>query len=93
MDPSRRYPLWYKNVVSLWILFGMAWLALIIKLVLSLLEAPGATCSCKRRCSKGHLKPRSWKQGPGEGPQARSPQPGRHTKGPVAQVVHCGEDS
>ncbi|XP_001173849.4 LOW QUALITY PROTEIN: potassium channel subfamily K member 17 [Pan paniscus] len=29
MNPSQRYPLWYKNVVSLWILFGMAWLALI----------------------------------------------------------------
>nr|XP_004649816.2 potassium channel subfamily K member 17 [Jaculus jaculus] len=41
MDPSRNYPLWYKNVVSLWILFGMAWLALIIKLILSLLETPG----------------------------------------------------
>ncbi|ELW66086.1 Potassium channel subfamily K member 17 [Tupaia chinensis] len=31
MKPSRKYPLWYKNTVSLWILFGMAWLALIIK--------------------------------------------------------------
>ncbi|KAJ8779961.1 hypothetical protein J1605_011997 [Eschrichtius robustus] len=40
MNPSRNYPLWYKNTVSLWILFGMAWLALIIKLILSLLEAP-----------------------------------------------------
>ncbi|EPY76690.1 potassium channel subfamily K member 17 [Camelus ferus] len=46
MDPSRKYPLWYKNTVSLWILFGMAWLALIIKLILSLLEAPQGSYSC-----------------------------------------------
>uniref|UniRef100_A0A663LN05 Potassium two pore domain channel subfamily K member 17 n=1 Tax=Athene cunicularia TaxID=194338 RepID=A0A663LN05_ATHCN len=31
MNPDRTYPGWYKNVISLWILFGMAWLALIIK--------------------------------------------------------------
>ncbi|XP_040585474.1 potassium channel subfamily K member 17 isoform X2 [Mesocricetus auratus] len=53
MDPTRNYPIWYKNIVSLWILFGMAWLALIIKMILSLLETPGDMCTCSLRCSKG----------------------------------------
>ncbi|KAM7318538.1 hypothetical protein ACRRTK_021650 [Alexandromys fortis] len=59
MDPSRKYPVWYKNIVSLWILFGMAWQALIIKMILSLLEMPGDMCTCSLRCIKG----RSWRQG------------------------------
>ncbi|XP_041511064.1 potassium channel subfamily K member 17 [Microtus oregoni] len=59
MDPSRKYPVWYKNIVSLWILFGMAWQALIIKMILSLLEMPRDTCTCSLRCIKG----RSWRQG------------------------------
>ncbi|XP_051060158.1 potassium channel subfamily K member 17 [Phodopus roborovskii] len=64
MDPSRKYPVWYKNIVSLWILFGMAWLALIIKMILSLLETPGDMCTCSLRCSKGNSsRGRSWRQG------------------------------
>ncbi|XP_027250364.2 potassium channel subfamily K member 17 isoform X2 [Cricetulus griseus] len=63
MDPSRKYPLWYKNIVSLWILFGMAWLALIIKMILSLLEMPGDMCTCSLHCSKGDIQGRSWSQG------------------------------
>lgn len=59
MDPSRKYPVWYKNIVSLWILFGMAWQALIIKMILSLLEMPGDMCTCPLRC----IKSRSWRQG------------------------------
>ncbi|NWZ19230.1 KCNKH protein, partial [Asarcornis scutulata] len=38
MNPDRTYPGWYKNVISLWILFGMAWLALVIKFCINLLE-------------------------------------------------------
>ncbi|NWI83462.1 KCNKH protein, partial [Machaerirhynchus nigripectus] len=38
MNPDRTYPSWYKNVISLWILFGMAWLALVIKFCINLLE-------------------------------------------------------
>ncbi|XP_043855248.1 potassium channel subfamily K member 17 [Dromiciops gliroides] len=53
MDPERRYPVWYKNVVSMWILFGMAWLALIINLVISLLESSTVLCTCSRRNSQG----------------------------------------
>ncbi|XP_015343169.1 potassium channel subfamily K member 17 [Marmota marmota marmota] len=94
MDPSRRYPLWYKNIVSLWILFGMAWLALIIKLILSLLETPGGTCSCHHHCSKADLKPGSCRQGPVGGPQAHSPQLGITQRlEPSTQAAHCGEDS
>uniref|UniRef100_A0A8D0DIF5 Potassium channel subfamily K member n=1 Tax=Salvator merianae TaxID=96440 RepID=A0A8D0DIF5_SALMN len=46
MNPERVYPGWYKNVVSLWILFGMAWLALIINLCISLLENSSDFCQC-----------------------------------------------
>ncbi|XP_074092955.1 potassium channel subfamily K member 17 [Macrotis lagotis] len=49
MDPERRYPIWYKNVVSMWILFGMAWLALIINLTISLLESSSVLCPCSQR--------------------------------------------
>ncbi|XP_062981470.1 potassium channel subfamily K member 17 [Elgaria multicarinata webbii] len=52
MNPERTYPGWYKNVVSLWILFGMAWLALIINLCISLLENSGGLCQCCKRNSK-----------------------------------------
>ncbi|KFQ18335.1 Potassium channel subfamily K member 17, partial [Merops nubicus] len=38
MNPDRTYPSWYKNVISLWILFGMAWLALVIKFCINFLE-------------------------------------------------------
>ncbi|NXS62942.1 KCNKH protein, partial [Brachypteracias leptosomus] len=38
MNPDRTYPGWYKNVISLWILFGMAWLALVIKFCINFLE-------------------------------------------------------
>ncbi|XP_050998551.1 potassium channel subfamily K member 17 [Acomys russatus] len=69
MDPSRNYPPWYKNIVSLWILFGMAWLALIIKLILFQFETLGdmGTCSpCVRcpprpRCSRRNLKAPNWR--------------------------------
>ncbi|XP_077198088.1 potassium channel subfamily K member 17 [Paroedura picta] len=49
MNPDRTYPAWYKNVVSLWILFGMAWLALIINLCISLLENSSDLCRCCKR--------------------------------------------
>ncbi|NXL40948.1 KCNKH protein, partial [Podilymbus podiceps] len=38
MNSDRTYPGWYKNVISLWILFGMAWLALVIKFGINFLE-------------------------------------------------------
>ncbi|XP_068952700.1 LOW QUALITY PROTEIN: potassium channel subfamily K member 17-like [Petaurus breviceps papuanus] len=49
MNPDRKYPIWYKNVVSMWILFGMAWLALIINLVISLMENSTVLCTCSLR--------------------------------------------
>ncbi|XP_069464854.1 potassium channel subfamily K member 17 [Ambystoma mexicanum] len=53
MNPSIVYPSWYKNVVALWILFGMAWLALIINLCISLCESYGGACKCcQKRTSK-----------------------------------------
>ncbi|XP_024621610.1 potassium channel subfamily K member 17 [Neophocaena asiaeorientalis asiaeorientalis] len=101
MNPSRNYPLWYKNTVSLWILFGMAWLALIIKLILSLLEAPRGSYPCYCHSSKGNFKPRSWRQSLDGGAEPHSPQPGCYLEGPVimncpepsVQVSHCGKDS
>ncbi|XP_066451402.1 potassium channel subfamily K member 17 [Eleutherodactylus coqui] len=48
-DPERRYLNWYRNLVSLWILFGMAWLALIITLCINLLENSRDSCLCCRR--------------------------------------------
>nr|XP_014686507.1 potassium channel subfamily K member 17 [Equus asinus] len=102
MDPSRRYPLWYKNTVSLWILFGMAWLALIIKLLLSLLETPRGLYSCYHHSSKGDFKPQSWRQGPDGEAEPHCPQPGGSPEGltettqhpePSAQVSPCGRDS
>uniref|UniRef100_A0A8C9DHA2 Potassium channel subfamily K member n=1 Tax=Prolemur simus TaxID=1328070 RepID=A0A8C9DHA2_PROSS len=102
MNPSRWYPLWYKNMVSLWILFGMAWLALIIKLILSLLETPGGACSCYHHSSREDFKFRSWRQGPDGELESHSPQQGccleepmgiiQHLE-PSTQVVHCGKDS
>ncbi|XP_012411870.1 potassium channel subfamily K member 17 [Trichechus manatus latirostris] len=74
MDPDRKYPVWYKNTVSLWILFGMAWLALIIKLILSLMETPGEVCSCYHHSSKEDLKPSSWRQGSDGEPEPHSQQ-------------------
>lgn len=53
MNPDRTYPAWYKNVVSLWILFGMAWLALIINLCISLLEKSRDLCRCCKRKNRG----------------------------------------
>ncbi|XP_001918005.3 potassium channel subfamily K member 17 [Equus przewalskii] len=102
MDPSRRYPLWYKNTVSLWILFGMAWLALIIKLLLSLLETPRGLYSCYHHSSKGDFEPQSWRQGPDGEAEPHCPQPGGSPEGltettqhpePSAQVSRCGRDS
>ncbi|XP_069879466.1 potassium channel subfamily K member 17 isoform X3 [Dipodomys merriami] len=102
MDPSRRYPLWYKNVVSLWILFGMAWLALIIKLILSLLETPGGACPCFHHSPNGAPSSPSWRQGPERAPRPHCAQPGCYPEGsggvtqrlePSAQVACCGTDS
>ena len=91
MNPSRNYPLWYKNTVSLWILFGMAWLALIIKLILSLLEAPRGSYPCYCHSSKGKFKPRSWRQGLDGEADPHSPQPGCYLEGPV--IMNCPEPS
>ncbi|OXB65791.1 hypothetical protein ASZ78_008858 [Callipepla squamata] len=49
MNPDRTYPNWYKNVISVWILFGMAWLALIIKFCINLLESSSDFCQCNRK--------------------------------------------
>uniref|UniRef100_A0A8C9FMU0 Potassium channel domain-containing protein n=1 Tax=Pavo cristatus TaxID=9049 RepID=A0A8C9FMU0_PAVCR len=49
MNPDRTYPSWYKNVISLWILFGMAWLALIIKCCINLLESSSDFCQCNTK--------------------------------------------
>uniref|UniRef100_A0A8C9NAA6 Potassium two pore domain channel subfamily K member 17 n=1 Tax=Serinus canaria TaxID=9135 RepID=A0A8C9NAA6_SERCA len=48
MNPDRTYPSWYKNVISLWILFGMAWLALVIKFCINLLESSSDFCQCNK---------------------------------------------
>ncbi|XP_062954540.1 potassium channel subfamily K member 17-like [Cynocephalus volans] len=87
MNPSRSYPLWYKNMVSLWILFGMAWLALIIKLILSLLETPGASCSC-HHISKRNFKSQTWRQGPDGEPKSCSPQQSSCPQGPTGSLWH-----
>ncbi|XP_036625060.1 potassium channel subfamily K member 17 [Trichosurus vulpecula] len=71
MNPDRRYPVWYRNVVSMWILFGMAWLALIINLVISLMESSTVLCTCSQMdpCrtwgSDGDTKPHRPKSTPG----------------------------
>ncbi|KAM5262648.1 patr class I histocompatibility antigen, alpha chain E-like [Ctenodactylus gundi] len=102
MNPARRYPLWYKNIVSLWILFGMVWLALIIKLILSLLETPGAACSCSHPGSKGSFRSPGWRPGPDGEPDDHGPQPGCHPEDPAGPAQHlepstqvgpCGRDS
>uniref|UniRef100_A0A8B9PKV6 Potassium two pore domain channel subfamily K member 17 n=1 Tax=Apteryx owenii TaxID=8824 RepID=A0A8B9PKV6_APTOW len=49
MNPDRAYPGWYKNVISLWILFGMAWLALVIKFCINLLESSSDFCQCNKK--------------------------------------------
>ncbi|CAN2391271.1 Potassium channel subfamily K member 17 [Pristimantis euphronides] len=46
--PGVKYPNWYRNLVSLWILFGMAWLALIINLTLNLLNSRDLCLCCQR---------------------------------------------
>ncbi|XP_075060518.1 potassium channel subfamily K member 17 [Mixophyes fleayi] len=51
--PENHYPSWYRNVISLWILFGMAWLALIINLCINLLENSKKSCLC---CTKKDRK-------------------------------------
>ncbi|XP_036105067.1 potassium channel subfamily K member 17 [Molossus molossus] len=102
MDPSRRYPLWYKNTVSLWILFGMAWLALIIKLILSLMETSGRSYSCCHHSSKEDFERQCWRLGPEGQAEPYSPQPGCCAEGslgitphsePSAQASCCGKDS
>nr|XP_026646919.1 potassium channel subfamily K member 17 [Zonotrichia albicollis] len=49
MNPDRTYPSWYKNVISLWILFGMAWLALVIKFCINILESSSYFCQCNKK--------------------------------------------
>lgn len=49
MNPDRTYPSWYKNVISLWILFGMAWLALVIKFCINILESSSDFCQCNKK--------------------------------------------
>ncbi|XP_037700473.1 potassium channel subfamily K member 17 [Choloepus didactylus] len=88
MNNNRWYPLWYKNMVSLWILFGMAWLALIIKLILSLLETPGKLCSCCHHDFKRDFKPRGWRQGPEGKPGPPASQQDCHPEEPVEITPH-----
>uniref|UniRef100_A0A8C3SEF6 Potassium channel subfamily K member n=1 Tax=Chelydra serpentina TaxID=8475 RepID=A0A8C3SEF6_CHESE len=52
MNPDLTYPSWYKNLVSVWILFGMAWLALVINLCITLLENSSDLCQCGKKKSK-----------------------------------------
>uniref|UniRef100_A0A663LLG0 Potassium two pore domain channel subfamily K member 17 n=1 Tax=Athene cunicularia TaxID=194338 RepID=A0A663LLG0_ATHCN len=52
MNPDRTYPGWYKNVISLWILFGMAWLALIIKFCINFLESSSDFCQCNKKSTE-----------------------------------------
>ncbi|XP_056343338.1 potassium channel subfamily K member 17 [Oenanthe melanoleuca] len=49
MNPDRTYPSWYKNVISLWILFGMAWLALVIRFCINILETSSDFCQCSKK--------------------------------------------
>ncbi|XP_004460344.1 potassium channel subfamily K member 17 [Dasypus novemcinctus] len=88
MDTSRMYPIWYKNTVSLWILFGMAWLALIIKLIFSLLETPGKLSSCYRHGLKSNCKPHGCRQGPGQKPERRPSQRDCPLEEPVEIMQH-----
>ncbi|XP_021498613.1 potassium channel subfamily K member 17 isoform X1 [Meriones unguiculatus] len=94
MNPSRKYPLWYKNIVSLWILFGMAWLALMIKLILFQFETPGDLGTCSQ-CSR-----RNWR--PGQEGKHGVPWPGCCFEGsegatqhlePSAQVMDFDNDT
>ncbi|XP_008493826.1 potassium channel subfamily K member 17 [Calypte anna] len=52
MNPDRTYPGWYKNIISLWIPFGMAWLALVIKLCINFLESSSDICQCKKKSTE-----------------------------------------
>ncbi|KYO43442.1 potassium channel subfamily K member 17 [Alligator mississippiensis] len=52
MNPDRTYPAWYKNVISLWILFGMAWLALVINICINVLENSNDLCQCCKKKRK-----------------------------------------
>ncbi|XP_051638868.1 potassium channel subfamily K member 17-like [Manacus candei] len=52
MNPDRTYPRWYKNLISLWILFGMAWLALVIKFCINLLETSSDFCQCNKKSTE-----------------------------------------
>uniref|UniRef100_A0A8B9N6P3 Potassium channel domain-containing protein n=1 Tax=Accipiter nisus TaxID=211598 RepID=A0A8B9N6P3_9AVES len=53
MNPDHTYPGWYKNVIiSLWILFGMAWLALVIKFCINFLESPSDFCQCNKKSTE-----------------------------------------
>uniref|UniRef100_H3AMR0 Potassium channel domain-containing protein n=1 Tax=Latimeria chalumnae TaxID=7897 RepID=H3AMR0_LATCH len=45
-NPTRSYSGWYRDMVALWILFGLAWLALLFNLCTSMLENAGSACHC-----------------------------------------------
>uniref|UniRef100_A0A8C5J762 Potassium two pore domain channel subfamily K member 17 n=1 Tax=Junco hyemalis TaxID=40217 RepID=A0A8C5J762_JUNHY len=57
MNPDRTYPSWYKNVISLWILFGMAWLALVIKFCINILESSSYFSVLSESCPPAALLP------------------------------------
>ncbi|XP_053568649.1 potassium channel subfamily K member 17 [Bombina bombina] len=50
--PGKNYPSWYRNLIALWILFGMAWLALIISLCINLLENYQEICTKTKNSEK-----------------------------------------
>lgn len=84
MDPSPEYLLWDNSIASLWVFFGMAWVALITKLISFQLAmggglggGMGTTCS---HCSKRNLK-------------ARNQRPGQEGKHGILFVSCCFEVS
>ncbi|KAM4695258.1 potassium channel subfamily K member 17 [Discoglossus pictus] len=51
--PDKEYPSWYRDLVAIWILFGMAWLALVINLCINLLENYRGFFQCCKK-NKNH---------------------------------------
>ncbi|OCT79548.1 potassium channel subfamily K member 17 [Xenopus laevis] len=48
-NPDKQYPNWYRNLVAIWILFGLAWLALGINAGADALEKCKEKCPCSRK--------------------------------------------
>eukprot|EP00079_Xenopus_tropicalis_P018261 XP_004919495.1 PREDICTED: potassium channel subfamily K member 17 [Xenopus tropicalis] len=48
-NPDKQYPNWYRNLLSVWILFGLAWLALGINAGADALEHCRERCPCRRK--------------------------------------------